>query len=528
MWGTLRGLGLLLALSLGALAAASACSSGSSSGGAAACADGRQSCVQADDCPALSCSCQGIRFPVTIRKCAGGCCPTSCAEACPSGGGGTGGASGAGGAPPSSDGQNLEVDWLEVAGSDAIERVERVAVHSDGSVAALVEKPQGGQTTFNRGTSQAVTLSGRAIVTRYKADGSLEWGVPLSAAQNLFAGSIAFLPDGGVVAAGSFKHGGSTQPYEFHVGQGADQQTFSFPRPADNLFLPYVVAFDKAGVLLWVKVDGSGVLLTDATRVVAAGPTLTVYDHAGAVQSQRTLVQTGLAHQSSVDSAAWLPGGGIMAAGRYRADATFEPGTANEQFVSLQGESDAFVARYGNDGSLTRLELFPESGKNEREVVGIGPQADGSAFFVSRTRDSGNKLTSYVERLDQTDQVTWTRTFDRASSVWAAGFGDSVAYVGGRVTATADYPTGAAADVTLALPSGGSGGFIAVFGADGKAQSIVLMPNTSVLALASASTGLIAGGDFLDTASFGSGPTAPQHTSLGSTDLFLAKMKLAQ
>jgi hypothetical protein len=391
-------------------------------------------------------------------------------------------------------------------------------------VAALAEKPQVGDTIFNRGTPQEVTIAGRAIVARYQADGTFQWAVSLSAAENLFPGSIAFRSDGGVVAAGTFKHGGSTEPYELYVGDGSAMQTFTFPRPADDLYLPFVVAFDATGKLEWAKADGSGILLVDANRIIAVGPTLTIYDYAGTVVQQRTLLKGPYAYQTTIDSAGWLPNGGFIGAGHIVADATLEPGTPNEKPLVLQGQGDAFVARYAADGGFKSFTMFPDTPTNTREVVDIGPQSDGSAFFVSRTRDSSNKLHSYLEHLNALDQVVWTRAFDTASEIWSAGSGDGVAYVGGIVTSNGEYPIDGNNKITLGTNDPNMGGFFAQYSSDGTAVSIVTLPNVTVLDLTPTGSSFLVAGAFANTTTFGG---VTEYTSLGSTDLFVGRMKLA-
>jgi len=92
-------------------------------GGTTATCSSGMLCSALEDCPAIGCSCPGIRFPVTIQTCKGGCCPANCAEACPSNGtGGSGGASGDDGGADSGDPNfvaecpsgtyDIDVDWM--------------------------------------------------------------------------------------------------------------------------------------------------------------------------------------------------------------------------------------------------------------------------------------------------------------------------------------------------------------------------------------------------------------------------------
>jgi hypothetical protein len=105
---------------------AAACGNGGSGGtdgsGGSAGTNGTCSgmqCTKLEDCPGISCTCPGIRFPVTIQACKGGCCPANCAEACPTGGSGGGGG---GSADAGADGNfltacpagsyDIDVDWM--------------------------------------------------------------------------------------------------------------------------------------------------------------------------------------------------------------------------------------------------------------------------------------------------------------------------------------------------------------------------------------------------------------------------------
>jgi hypothetical protein len=54
------------------------------------------------------------------------------------------------------------------------------------------------------------------------------------------------------------------------------------------------------------------------------------------------------------------------------------------------------------------------------------------------------------------------------------------------------------------------------------------MTNTQVRALAGAGASFLLGGDFTQTTTFGAPPGAQTYTSLGSTDLFVARMKFAK
>jgi hypothetical protein len=187
-----------------------------------------------------------------------------------------------------------------------------------------------------------------------------------------------------------------------------------------------------------VKVDGAGVLLVDANRVLAIGATLTIYDHAGSVVNQRALFQAPYAYQVTVNDAAWLPGGGFITTGAIGAHVTLEPGTPNQKPLAPQGDADAFVARYAADGAFEAITMFPETAGNRREAVGILPQTDGSSFYVSRTSNSSNKLVSYLERLDASDKSLWKRTFETGSAIWSSGGGEGVVYVGGIVNGAAE------------------------------------------------------------------------------------------
>ena len=418
------------------------------------------------------------------------------------------------------------MEWLTVAGSASFERVERVALRADGSVAAFAEMPQGAQVVFNAGEPNELSVSGRAAVISYIATGSLNWVVPLSAAENLFPGSIAWSPDGGVVVSGIFKHGGSIQPYELRVGDGASAQVFSYPRPADDLFMPFVVSFDAAGALRWVKVDGGGVLLTDANRVLAVGTSLTVYDHAGNVVSQRKLVQAQYEFQAGFTSAAWLPAGGFVAAGAFNAAATLEPGTPSERPLVLKGNTDGVITRYAADGSFMSAVVFPEASGVRRDVVEIGVQADGSTLLaLRRTESQTNRSTSYLERLDASDQRVWSRTLPTAA-IYAASVAEGAVFIGGTINMGAEFPVdGTDAKVRVGTTDGASAGYVARYTAAGRLETITLLPGATTLALGAMDRQtFIAGGDFVGTARFGSGAGALERTAPPGGDLFVAKM----
>lgn len=154
------------------------CGSDSKGGGTglvgtgATCSSGMQ-CSTLEDCPGIGCSCPGIRFPVTIKTCNGGCCPASCAEACPSSGsGGSGGSSGDDGGADSGDPNflaacpmgtyDIDVDWmLDMAANSGI--VGTISLPADvaaGSATQLVIDKAGPGYTATQIAGSFVTQAG--------------------------------------------------------------------------------------------------------------------------------------------------------------------------------------------------------------------------------------------------------------------------------------------------------------------------------------------------------------------------------
>jgi hypothetical protein len=260
--------------------------------------------------------------------------------------------------------------------------------------------------------------------------------------------------------------------------------------------------------------------------VLAVGSSLTIYDYQGNVVSQRKLVQAQYEYQAEFSSAAWLPGGGFVAAGAFSAAATLEPGTPHERPLVLMGNADGLVTRYAADGTFVSGSVFPEASGVRRDVVEIGVQADGSALLaLRRTTSSANRTTSYLERLDASHQLTWSRALPTAA-IYAASVTEGAVFIGGTINTHAEFPVDST-DAKVAVGTGDttSAGYVARYSATGSLETITLLKSATTLGLAAAGRQTcVVGGDFSRVATFGSGAGAPERTAMLGGDLFVARI----
>ena len=134
-----------------------------------------------------------------------------------------------------------------------------------------------------------------------------------------------------------------------------------------------------------------------------------------------------------------------------------------------------------------------------RDVVEIGVQADGSALLaLRRTTSPTNRTSSYLERLDASHQLAWSRALPTAA-IYAASVTEGAVFIGGTISTHAEFPVDST-DAKVAVGTGDttSAGYVARYSATGSLETITLLKSATTLGLAAAGreTCIVGGGFF--------------------------------
>jgi hypothetical protein len=393
--------------------------------------------------------------------------------------------------------------WAKRAGGTSDDTGLAVAAFPDGScvVAGLFL----GATIFGLGEPNQTILESRgaidAFIARFAGDGSLVWASSAGGASNDIAVAIAALPDGACVATGLF--GGAAL-----FGAGEPNQT---ELVATGSFDVFVARYAADGSLAWAKraggtggdeglaiaarSDGScavagefsgtarfGVGEANETRLDAAGSAdafVARYAADGSLVWARHAGGPGL---DRVLGLAVLADGSCAASGRFEDAATFGAGEANETRLAAAGAADAFVARYGADGSLAWAKRAGGTGADEG--FGVAALADGSCvaageFSGTATFGAGEdnetrlvaagSFDAFVARFARDGTLAWAKRaggqeHDSAREVAADADGSCV--LAGFVYGEATFGAGESRETVL-VPAGDGDAFAARFNADG-------------------------------------------------------------
>ena len=191
------------------------------------------------------------------------------------------------------------VAWAKSGGGTGDDHGNAVAALPDG---ACVIAGQFDQNATFEGVPLASSTDA-AFIARYEADASLGWVQQVASIDASEALGAAGLPDGSVVVTGSY---GSTA----HFGPSGEI-TLTEVDKSDV----FVARYAADGQIAWAKSAG-GPSSDEGTCVAAFG------------------------------------NGSSIVAGIFSSTAVFGPGEANETALTAEGQTDAFVAHYGADGSL--------------------------------------------------------------------------------------------------------------------------------------------------------------------------------
>lgn len=477
---------------------------------------------------------------------------------------GGGGGDGGGGSPPPPGIQSLT---LRKDGGTAPDRIYAAEAHSDGSV--YVGGTIAGQATFGSGEPTQTTASAGGLsdgfVARYDAALGFQWirrvGGPGTASTN----DVAVAPNGDCIITGSFEETAS-----FDDGNGGSVILSSGLMTEDDAF---VARYSSNGTLLWARhiygplgQRGNGVDIAadgtiymtgfiDGTSTFGAGQTngVTLPSFGGPDAFIARYAANGyflwvtIAGGTLGDSARDIvvhPAGGCVITGRFFDQAAFGLFETNATTLTSAGQSDVFVARYGDDGKLVWARRAGGTEIDFGSAVTIladgsiaitgyfggactfGPGESGQQILqATGTRDLFVARMNGQGGLDNADRAGGN---DFVQGLEIAGAPGGGFYVAGSVRGVAVFGPGEAGETTMVTAPGTTDGFLARFAVDGSlvwARRSGSGQNDSATAVTILPSGhALLCGDFTSTAMFCIGqPSAAMLTATGSTDVFLAR-----
>jgi hypothetical protein len=355
-----------------------------------------------------------------------------------------------------------------------------------------------GTATFGEGAG-SVTLTSAGIddlfVAKYDGNGDLVWAKRAGGPTQESGWGIAVDGIGNSYVTGNF---GGTATF----GEGTNSITLTSTGTRDI----FVARYDSNGNLVWIKQAGG----------------------------------TGSIFQSGLDIA--LDGlGNSHVSGRFAGMATFGQGASAVTLTGTGNSLDIFVAKYDNNGNLLWAKqaggISFEGGEgiavdnlgNSYVTGGFGSTAtfgEGSSTVTLTT--TTNSIDIFVAKYDSNGALLWAKQAGGSAS--DVGFGIDVdgtgsGYVTGRFGTTTTFGEG---DSTTLLTSAGSTDiFVAKYGGNGDLFWVKRAGGTSQdesfdIAVNSAGNSHIIG-RFFGTATFGQGASATTLTTVGGSDIFVAK-----
>jgi hypothetical protein len=338
---------------------------------------------------------------------------------------------------------NGTLAWARGVGSTGTDAAYAVVGFPNGS--CIVTGTFSGTVTFGLGEFTQTTLvaagTAELFLARYNSDGTLAWAKRAGGGGTVAYGlGLAALSDGGVVATGSYAGGAVFGPGE------AGATTLGW----DSLLDAFVARYASDGTLVWAKrasgpgyeeglsvatfSDGSSVVTgyyedspvfgigeVNQTTLGASAPReffLARYDANGALSWVSW--GGGLFEEAVGLDVATFADGSCVACGRFSSEVGFGFGEPNETIFIAQGESDAFVARYAANGTLSWA--VQQAGTSFDGATAVVAQADGSCvvtgffdfaalFGVGDPNETLLLSTSprdlYLARLDPAGALAW-------------------------------------------------------------------------------------------------------------------------
>jgi hypothetical protein len=469
-----------------------------------------------------------------------------------------GGGGGGGGSAPA---------WVATAHSVGADGATGVSATADGGayVTGYFAEP----VTFAAGTPQETTLTNAAgdddvFLARYDGAGTLLFAVRAGGPDTDDGLAVATAPNGDAFVAGTFERSAT-------FGEGAAAQTLVTGPSGRGAFL---ARYAPDGTLRWVRgtegpldaaatavaalPDGSAVVTgafqdtvvfgagqPNETTLVAADQRdvfLARYDAAGDLAFA---VRAGGAGDDYAYGVARTSDGALVVAGTLSDTATFGEGEPLEATVASAGATDAFVARFGADGTFAWVRTFGGPLTDYALAVaaaGVGDLVVTGAFSGTVVFGGGEPAeTALTSDSDSNDVFVARLAFD-GTLVWArraGGPGDDVGQgvavaadgrvlVTGRFRGPAVFGPGEAAETTLPTDGSSLDAFVAEYAAGGallRARSAGGPGADEGLGVAAASDGrALVVGTYEATADFSAFGAPQPLVAAGQEDVFVARL----
>lgn len=232
------------------------------------------------------------------------------------------------------------------------------------------------------------------------------------------------------------------------------------------------------------------------------------------------------------------PAGNVYLTGTFTGSVDFDPAAGVSSLTSL-GSNDVYVAKYSSAGTFIWVARIGGTGSERVTGLASDPAGNlylGGAFEGSTDFDPGagsQILTSlggedgFVVKLSALGELLWNRRIGGPNADQVSGVGvDALGRTYAAGTFSGSATTLPAAGPTLASNGTAQDAFVMGIDAAGAISFAFPIggPEADVASAIAVSTGgtVVVGGTFRGSASFLSGSTATQLTSLGGGDVFLA------
>ncbi len=330
-----------------------------------------------------------------------------------------------------------------------------IANLDDGS--SLVTGEFGDTATFGSGETNETTLTSAGgsdvFVAKYNPDGTLAWARRAGGEGGSDWGNdISALPDGSSLVTGYFEETAL-------FGPGEDNETMLTSEGGRDVF---VARYNPDGTLAWaVRTGGMGwdisrsiAVLPDGSSIITGGFEGTATFGPGEA-NETSLTEAGenndifvarfnpdgtLAWARRAGAEWWDAGyavdtqmdGSCLVTGAFRRNAVFGDGDINETILTSAGDSDVFVARYNDDGSLAWARRAGGEQFNLGRCVAALPDgsylvAGGTSGVVVFGPGEENETTlgfpdvanGFVARYDSDGKLAWAFSpGERSSGSW--------------------------------------------------------------------------------------------------------------
>ena len=306
------------------------------------------------------------------------------------------------------DGDGKEL-WSRQFGTNGDDWARGVAIDQSGQVYVA------GESSGDSSTNIMVSGIGRAYLRKFSPDGVEQWVRSFATEGSSGAEGVAVDRAGRVFVVGSVNgalagHVGAGLSDGFirlYDGSGQELWTRQFGTPGADFALD-VAADGRGGAYVagWTR---SEVRLPDGSEVVSMDPFIRSYSSQGANTWSQRILTPGFAQATGVAADGH---GSLYVAGWISGNL---PGQASA------GRTDAFIRKYGSDGSEVWTRQFGT--KKEDRALGISLDSAGDPYVVGWTRGRFPRQTelephtafarqdAFVRKYDQEGNALWTRQF---------------------------------------------------------------------------------------------------------------------